>query len=109
MNIYLANWLYSLSIPVVGWGLLSSSLPMTGVMIAFIAYGFLGPVALLRCPKCGSPTWTYRWERGRRGFFNQYVLPLPPMKCSYCEISFLRHNLGDHSLRQSDRRRFWID
>ena len=109
MRVYLATWIGIASIIVAFIALFQSALAFQTVLGITASYVVLVLFFVLRCPKCGSLTWTWRFEPGRRGLLNQFTLPVPPIRCSMCRISFLQVNLGDRRCRDVGRRRFWID
>lgn len=50
---------------------------------------------VLRCPRCRAASWTRRFIKGRRGFFNQYQGLTPPQDCSICGLDLTQHGLGE--------------
>lgn len=70
-------------------GLLSQNSFRFGLAVSMLAY-FAGALLLLRCPRCKALTWTRRWAKGQRGFFNQRAAFLPPRCCSLCNLNYTR-------------------
>ena len=59
--------------------------------LAYILWRFL----LLRCPRCRSLTWTRRFAKGKRGFFNQYLGLSNPERCNLCGLHLRSHSLWE--------------
>lgn len=109
MKIYTSMLLFGIMTPALLTALLYLPIDLMFVIGVMFTYLFVVGFIICRCPRCGSLTWTWRFRPGVRGWFNQFVLPIPPFHCSYCGLSYLKHRLNDRSVRQVDRRKFWVD
>ena len=50
---------------------------------------------VLKCPRCGDFTSTWRIPGTGKSLFGAVFLPIPPWRCGNCKLSFLRNRFGE--------------
>lgn len=83
----------------VGFGALMFGLVVTGLLFTYnllilFALHALVLFGLLRCPRCGDYTWTWRIPGSGKSLFGAVFLIMPPWRCGSCKLDFHRNRFG---------------
>lgn len=95
MSTYAATaWTPVVEMPLVLGGGIAVLAGHVGFGIAAVLFALWWRWFILRCPRCRASSWTRRFLKGRRGFFNEYQSFTPPKDCSLCGLDLTQHSLG---------------
>jgi|GEM_PF-2916474 hypothetical protein len=94
MSIFLVTLSYLVVFSALVIGLVVTGLLFTYNLLILLALHALVSFGLLRCPRCGDYTLTWRIPGSGKSIFGAVFLIMPPWRCGTCKLDFHRNRFG---------------